>query len=75
MQTSILCNHHRRRRHYHGAKPTAAAAAAANDAQAFMVEPVKTWTWGQALLFPWLFVIPAEILALISSSLIYVLGE
>mmetsp|Transcript_41879 Transcript_41879/g.111561 ORF Transcript_41879/g.111561 Transcript_41879/m.111561 type:complete len:345 (+) Transcript_41879:72-1106(+) len=44
------------------------------EMQAFMVEPVKTWTWGQALLFPWLFVIPAEILALISSSMIYVLG-
>ena len=37
--------------------------------QAFMVEPVSTWTTSQMLLFPWLFIIPAEILGLMSSSL------
>merc|ERR1740138_720958 len=45
------------------------------ELQAFMVEPVANWSWPQALLFPWLFVIPAEILGLISSSMIYLLGS
>jgi len=36
----------------------------------FMVESPTTWTWQQALLFPALFVIPAEILALIVDGMI-----
>ena len=43
--------------------------------QKFMVEPVSTWSVNQMLLFPWLFIIPAEILGMISSSLIYFLGS
>jgi len=42
--------------------------------QTFIVEPVATWTLEQALLFPWLFIIPAEILGMASSALIYFLG-
>lgn len=45
------------------------------DMQKFMVEPVADWTTPQMLLFPWLFIIPAEILGLISSSLIFFLGK
>jgi len=45
------------------------------EMQKFMVEPVSTWTTGQMLLFPWLFTIPAEILGLISSTLIYFWGN
>jgi len=40
----------------------------------FMVEPMSTWSMFQCLLFPILFVVPAEILGLISSSLIYFMG-
>jgi hypothetical protein len=40
-----------------------------------MVEPVATWTTEQMLVFPWLFIIPAEILGGMSSALIYFLGS
>jgi sterol desaturase/sphingolipid hydroxylase (fatty acid hydroxylase superfamily) len=43
--------------------------------QKFMVEPVSTWSTDQMLLFPWLFIIPAEILGMISSALIHFLGK
>jgi len=43
--------------------------------QSFMVEPVGDWTTFQKLLFPWLFIIPAEILGLVSSLIIYLLGD
>ncbi|GMI26339.1 hypothetical protein TeGR_g5380 [Tetraparma gracilis] len=42
--------------------------------QSFMVEPTSDWTWEQTMLFPWLFIIPAEILGGCSSALIYFLG-
>lgn len=44
-------------------------------AQAFIIEPVSTWTTNQFLLFPWLFIIPAEILGLISSTMIFLIGN
>jgi sterol desaturase/sphingolipid hydroxylase (fatty acid hydroxylase superfamily) len=44
------------------------------EMQKFMVEPVATWTTQQMLLFPWLFIIPAEMLGLISSTLIFLIG-
>lgn len=37
----------------------------------FTVTPVSTWTYSQMALFPWLFIIPAELLALIVDSFIY----
>ena len=43
--------------------------------QSFVVDPIETWTFYQALLFPWMFIIPAEILGLCSSALIYFLGH
>jgi hypothetical protein len=43
--------------------------------QSFMVEPIANWTTKETLLFPWLFIIPAEILGLISSSMIFFLGS
>jgi sterol desaturase/sphingolipid hydroxylase (fatty acid hydroxylase superfamily) len=43
--------------------------------QAFVVDPVSSWTWEQALLFPWLFVIPAEFFGLLSSTIIFVMGN
>jgi len=43
--------------------------------QKFMVEPVGTWTMEQMLVFPWLFIIPAEMLGAISSTMILVLGS
>lgn len=36
----------------------------------FMVDSPLTWTWQQALLFPTLFVVPAEILALVVDGMI-----
>jgi sterol desaturase/sphingolipid hydroxylase (fatty acid hydroxylase superfamily) len=47
----------------------------APESHKFMVEPLSSWTWEQALLFPFLFVVPAEVLGLISSAIIYVLGD
>jgi len=44
------------------------------EVQSFMVEPVATWTFNQMLLFPWLFIVPAEILGIISSTIIFILG-
>jgi sterol desaturase/sphingolipid hydroxylase (fatty acid hydroxylase superfamily) len=44
------------------------------EMQKFMVEPVAEWSFNQMLLFPWLFIIPAEILGFISSTLIFFLG-
>lgn len=41
------------------------------DSQKFMVDPVSSWTWAQMAVFPWLFIIPAEILGMISSLMIY----
>jgi len=38
---------------------------------AFMVEPISSWSVEQMLLFPILFIIPAEILGLINDALIY----
>jgi hypothetical protein len=43
--------------------------------QSFMVEPIANWTTKETLLFPWLLTIPAEILGLISSSMIFFLGS
>jgi len=43
--------------------------------QKFMVDPVSTWSTQQMLLFPWLFIIPAEILGLVSTTMIYFLGS
>ena len=40
-----------------------------------MVTPVATWTVAQMFLFPWLFIIPAEILGAISSIMIYMWGK
>jgi sterol desaturase/sphingolipid hydroxylase (fatty acid hydroxylase superfamily) len=37
----------------------------------FVVEPVSGWTIDQWILFPWLFSVPAEILALIVDAMIY----
>lgn len=45
------------------------------SAQAFMVTPIATWTVEQMFLFPWLFIIPAEILGAISSMMIYIWGK
>merc|ERR1712028_303238 len=42
--------------------------------QAFMVQPVDSWSTEQILMFPWLFIVPAEILGLISSAIIFALG-
>lgn len=42
---------------------------------AFMVDPVSTWSRTHWLIFPWLFIIPAEMLGLISSALIYLMGN
>lgn len=42
---------------------------------AFMVEPVATWTLTHWVVFPWLFIIPAEVLGLLSSVLIFALGN
>ena len=41
---------------------------------AFMVEPIASWSVFQLVLFPWLFIVPAELLGLISSSIIYFMG-
>merc|ERR1712028_136372 len=43
--------------------------------QAFMVQPVDSWSTEQILMFPWLFIVPAEILGLISSAIIFALGS
>lgn len=37
----------------------------------FVIEPLSTWTWGQTAVFPWLFIIPAELLALIIDGMIW----
>jgi sterol desaturase/sphingolipid hydroxylase (fatty acid hydroxylase superfamily) len=42
--------------------------------QKFMVEPVATWSTNEMLLFPWLFIIPAEILGGISTTMIALFG-
>jgi sterol desaturase/sphingolipid hydroxylase (fatty acid hydroxylase superfamily) len=39
---------------------------------AFTITPVSTWTMNQALLFPWLFIVPAELLALIVDACIWI---
>jgi sterol desaturase/sphingolipid hydroxylase (fatty acid hydroxylase superfamily) len=41
---------------------------------AFMVKPISEWTFYQAMLFPWLFIIPAEILGFTSYALILLRG-
>ena len=43
--------------------------------QRFMVEPIASWTTFEMMVFPWLFIIPAEILGLISSAIIYMMGS
>lgn len=48
------------------------AAAGFMDIQSYswMVEPLTTWTYGQMALFPLLFIIPAELFALLSDTLV-----
>ena len=41
----------------------------------FMVQPIETWTFFQAFIFPWLFIIPAEMHGGASSALIHFLGH
>lgn len=41
----------------------------------FMVEPVADWSVNQAALFPWLFIIPAEILALLIDGIIWAASD
>lgn len=42
---------------------------------AFMLAPIATWTLSQWAIFPWLFVIPAELLALVVDAFIYLLPK
>ena len=44
-------------------------------AQHFIIEPVSTWTMRQILIFPWLCIVPTEVLALISTTMIYLVGS
>jgi sterol desaturase/sphingolipid hydroxylase (fatty acid hydroxylase superfamily) len=44
------------------------------EMQKFVVEPVDTWSTEQMMLFPCLFIVPAEFLGLISSALIRIKG-
>lgn len=37
----------------------------------FMIEPIASWTSYQMAVFPWLFIVPAEILALVVDAMIY----
>eukprot|EP00928_Gymnodinium_smaydae_P043206 TRINITY_DN289_c0_g1_i5.p1 TRINITY_DN289_c0_g1~~TRINITY_DN289_c0_g1_i5.p1 ORF type:complete len:291 (-),score=67.19 TRINITY_DN289_c0_g1_i5:82-954(-) len=41
----------------------------------FMVQSVSSWSWLQTLVFPWLFIVPAEIFGALSSALIYFTGK
>lgn len=55
---------------------TATLAAAGGDPMySYIVNDVATWTWAQLALFPWLFIIPAEIMAGMSDTLIYFWGK
>lgn len=46
-----------------------------NQMYAFTLDPVRTWTTNQAIMFPFLFAVPAEFLALIVDLLIWTLGR
>ena len=43
--------------------------------QAFIFKPASTWTTKQMLTFPWLCIIPTEILSLISTTMIFLIGS
>jgi len=47
----------------------------AQENMKFMVEPISTWTATQMLVFPWLFILPAEFFAGISDTLIYLIQD